>query len=120
MDTVAEAISRSNCSKDILYTFGASMTICLVQRNDAGARINAIRANNWQPESMLPATVLLTATDEECVAEGQADLAELAWDPIACAIETTFKGHGLTLLLEAVPEAQGQAADQKMGRPFGP
>ena len=120
MGTVAEAISRSNFSKGILCTAGAYMTICRVQRNDAEARINAIRANNWQPESLLNATDQLTATDEACVAEGQVGLVEFARDQIACVIEAKFKGHGLALLVEAVLEAQGQGPEQKMERPFGP
>ena len=107
MKWVGEAIPRSSFSQDILYTFGAFMTICRVQRNDAEARINAMRANNWQPESLRAATVQPTATDEEGVAEGPADLEELARDQIARAIEAKFKGHDLTRLVEAILQAQG-------------
>jgi len=103
---VGEAIPRSNFSQDILYTFGAFMTICRVQRNDAEARINAMRANNWQPESLKAATAQPTASDVEGVTEGP-DLEELARDQIARAIEAKFKGHDLTRLVEAVLQAQG-------------
>jgi len=104
---VGEAIPRSNFSQDILYTFGAFMTICRVQRNDAEARINAMRANNWQPESLRAATVQpTTATDEEGVVAGP-DLEELARDQIARAIEAKFKGHDLTRLVETILQAQG-------------
>ena len=103
---VGEAIPRSNFSQDILYTFGAFMTICRVQRNDAEARINAMRDNNWQPESLKAVAILPTATDEEGVADGP-DLEELARDQIARAIEAKFKGHDLARLVEAVLQAQG-------------
>ena len=83
------------------------MTICRVQRNDAEARINAMRANNWQPESLRAATVQpTTATDEEGVVAGP-DLEELARDQIARAIEAKFKGHDLTRLVETILQAQG-------------
>jgi len=77
-----------------------------VQRDDAEARINALRANNWQPESLRAATVQPTATDEEGVAAGP-DLEELARDQIARALEAKCKGHDLTRLVGAILQAQG-------------
>lgn len=77
-----------------------------MQRDDAEARINALRANNWQPESLRAATVQPTATDEEGVAAGP-DLEELARDQIARALEAKCKGHDLTRLVGAILQAQG-------------
>jgi len=47
---IGEAIPRANFGQDLLYTFGAFLTMCRVQRNNAEARINAMRANDWKPE----------------------------------------------------------------------
>ena len=48
MKWIAEAVPRANFGKDLLNTFGAFMTICRVQRNNADARIAATRANGWK------------------------------------------------------------------------
>ena len=103
---IAEAIPRANFGKDLLYTLGAFLTICRVQRNNAEARILAMRANGWKPETLLSATTtgLATVSDE---ANEDTDLEELAHDQIAQLIGARFKGHGLTRLVEAILQAQG-------------
>src|SRR5258707_13597998 len=42
---IAEAVPRTNFGKDLLFTMGAFLTICRVQRNNAEARINAMKTN---------------------------------------------------------------------------
>ena len=103
---IGEAIPRANFGKDLLYTFGAFMTICRVQRNKAEARILAMRANGWKAETISGATIkeLITVSDETT---GDTNLEELAHDQIAQLINARFKGHGLTRLVEAILEAQG-------------
>ena len=49
---IGEAIPRSHFSQDLLYSFGAFMTICRIQRNNAEGRLKAMAANGWQPESL--------------------------------------------------------------------
>lgn len=104
---IGEAIPRANFGKDLLFTFGAFLTICRVQRNNAEQRIITMRANGWKPETIAavtkPATLPQTSD-----AEGQdVDLEELARDQIAQLISARFKGHGLTRLVEAILKAQG-------------
>ena len=104
-------IPRSVFPQDLLYSFGAFMTICRVQRNDAEARVRAIAASNWQPESSAASTPNKPAATSDLVA-GEADAAEvnleeLAADRIERLIEARFKGHGLALLVEAVLQAEG-------------
>lgn len=102
---IAEAVPRANFGKDLLYTFGAFLTICRVQRNNAEQRISAMRANEWKPESIAAVTkATAPATDE---AAEDTDLEELARDQIAQLIASRFKGHGLTRLVEAILKAQG-------------
>lgn len=106
---IGEAVPRANFGNDLLFSFGAFMTICRVQRNNAEARINAMRENSWKPESIAAvgkatANVSAALTDE---ATGDTDLEELARDQIAQLINARFKGHGLTRLVEAVLNAQG-------------
>jgi len=104
---VGEAIPRSNFGQDLLYTFGAFLTICRVQRNNAEARIVAMRSNNWKPESLAALTGSATVPTDTDESVSSPDLEELARDQIARVIEAKFKGHGLTRLVEAVLTAQG-------------
>ena len=102
---IAEAVPRAHFSQDILYTFGAFMTICRVQRNNAEQRIAAMQRNGWKPETIQASTkIMVPVTDE---AAEDSDLEELARDQIAQLIAARFKGHGLTRLVEAILNAQG-------------
>ncbi len=102
---VGEAIPRTRFGKDLLYSLGAFTTICRIQRNNAEARIAAMRASGWRPEAGLVVPPDATPPDEAEV--GSRDLEELAHDQIAQAILAHFKGHGLTRLVEAILKAQG-------------
>jgi len=104
---IGEAIPRPNFGKDLLESFGAFMTICRIQRNNAEARIVAMRANNWQPETLKAVTMATTPIAGEAVEVGDTDLEEAARDQIAQLIAARFKGHGLTRLVEAILKAQG-------------
>lgn len=106
MKWIAEAVPRSHFGQDLLYTFGAFLTICRVQRNNAEKRIAAMRANGWKPETIAATIKASGAPATEETAEG-VDLEELAHDQIADLIAARFKGHGLTRLVEAILKAQG-------------
>ena len=101
---IGESIPRANFAQDLLYSFGAFMTICRIQRNNAEARIAAMRKNGWKPES--PAAQAKT-TSAEAGETPDTDLEALAGDQIAQLILARFKGHGLTRLVEAILKAQG-------------
>ncbi len=102
---IAEAVPRTHFSQDLLYTFGAFLTICRVERNDAERRIAAMRANGWKPETI--AAVSKTATRLTDEAAEDTDLEVLGRDQIAQLIAAKFKGHDLTRLVEAILKAQG-------------
>jgi restriction system protein len=102
---IGEAIPRANFGKDLLYTFGAFLTICRVQRNHAERRIAAMRSNDWKPETL--AAVIKTAVPASDETAEDSNLEELAHDQIAQLIVSRFKGHHLTRLVEAILKAQG-------------
>lgn len=103
---IGEAIPRSHFGQDLLYTFGAFLTICRVQRNNAEARIAAMRANEWKPEK-LAAPLTSPAVTEIAEATQTADLEELARDQVTQLISARFKGHALARLVEGILKAQG-------------
>jgi restriction system protein len=99
----ATDIPRTNFDQDILYSFGAFMTVCQIKRNDAEKRIQAMQKNNWHVTTQ---SVLQVNGDES--AEGELiDLSQVARDQIAKLILAKFKGHGMTRLVNAILEAQG-------------
>jgi restriction system protein len=105
---IGEDIPRSNFGQDLLYSFGAFMTICRIQRNNAEDRLKAMANNNWQAESA--ASVLnarQSASDEGVTEFDGVNLEELANDQISRLIEAKFKGHQLARLVEAILNAQG-------------
>ena len=51
VEWIGKSIPRSHFGQDLLYSFGAFMTICRIQRNNAEERLKAMRANDWQPEA---------------------------------------------------------------------
>lgn len=58
---IGEAIPRTNFSQDLLYSFGAFMTICRIQRNNAEERIKAMRA-----EALRTYGLIFDALDYSC------------------------------------------------------
>lgn len=118
---IGEAIPREQFGKDLLYSFGAFMTICRIQRNNAEARIAAMRANGWQAEhfAVAPAGESLEATDAIEASEQGANLEELARDQIAQLITSRLTGHGLAWLVEAILNAQGYTTYRSPEGPDG-
>ena len=100
-------IPRSAFDQDLLYSFGAFLTVCQIKRNDAEKRVRAMAQKSWQS---VPTTPKLTtdAPDLEAAEdESEVDLEQLARDSIAKLIIQKFKGHGMARLVEAVLQAQG-------------
>lgn len=109
IEWLPEAIPRSHFSQDLLYSFGAFLTICRITRNNAEARLAQMEVNNWKSESIKDLAITsrsigeLDATDEQV----DTDLEELGRSQIVKLIERKFKGHQLTRLVKAILEAQG-------------
>jgi restriction system protein len=103
IDWFSGLIPRSVFPQDLLYSFGAFLTICKVQRKDAEVRVRAMAARHWQPEGISAIGARPTADPVAVVTADEAevnnvDLEELAADRIVRLIEARFKGHGLAEL----------------------
>lgn len=92
------AIPRTAFEQDILYSFGAFMTVCEIRRNDAEKRVRAMAKDNWVVGKVVPNPI-----DDGSVI----DLTQLAQDQIASIITRVYKGHGLARLVAAILETQG-------------
>ncbi|NYT59324.1 restriction endonuclease [Alcaligenaceae bacterium] len=107
-------VPRSNFGQDLLYSFGAFMTICRIRRNNALDRVQAMYSNGWAPETAASVVKMTSAgfpdlkasiVDEEAVAE--VDIVAYARQQVVRQIEFKFKGHALTKLIAAILQAQG-------------
>ncbi|MFO0782078.1 MAG: restriction endonuclease [Phycisphaerales bacterium] len=99
-------IPRTNFDQDILNSLGALTTICQVQRNDAEARVRAMKATGWRSAGVaIPKFPGSDAGDE---AEAEAlDLEQIARDHIARLIYSTYCSHRMEELVGAILGALG-------------
>ena len=106
-------LPRDAFRQDLLYSFGAFMTVCEVRRNNALARVLAVLKTGTDPGDgtvpVIPARPTSTTADagEEPVAEERPDLDRIARDQIERRISSSFVGHDFTHLIAAILNAQG-------------
>lgn len=102
-------VPRGTLDQDILYSLGAFMTVCKIERNDAERRILAAfrgeapkaRPSGAKPDPEVPA--------DSAVAT---DLEEVGQDQIRSLIGRKFKGHNMEQLVAAILRAQGYFVDK--------
>ncbi|MAB09944.1 restriction endonuclease [Hyphomonas sp.] len=102
-------LPRDALKQDLLYSLGASQTICQISRNNAAVRFEEIVRTRKDPgDSHLPTSI--KNDDEEDLEDGNdqpIDLAEIARDQIERHISSTFVGHAFTRLISAILQAEG-------------
>ncbi len=102
---------RAAFDKDLLYSFGAFMTVCRIERNNAEQRVKAKLAGGAASPTGLPMGPSKNAGHQEATEGSSAiDLEEQSRDQIRDRIAQRFKGHGLATLVAAILEAQGYRA----------
>lgn len=99
-------IPRTEFGQDLLYSFGAFMTVCQIQRNNAEERVRAI---------------LKGKTDKpgEDGPEPPLDVEQAARDQILEFLNREFKGHELARLVDVILQAQGYATILSEAGPDG-
>ena len=113
-------VPRATFEQDLLYSFGAFMTVCNIYRNDAARRVAAVLEGNPDPG---PSVLLEKPTEVPLPTEGQTaavpDLVQLAHDQIVAQIQSRFAGHALARLVDAVLEADGWVTKISVPGPDG-
>ncbi|WP_395746642.1 restriction endonuclease [Prosthecobacter sp.] len=111
---IGEAIPRQRFGQDLLHSFGAFLTICRIQRNNAEARLKAMKAGGWSEDPgkkglkvKTKASAAAAEIDEQELDAENIDLEQEGLDRIATLIEAKFAGHHLTRLVEGLLQAQG-------------
>lgn len=97
-------IPRDNFDQDILYSFGASMTVCKIDRNNAEGRLKDLYKNGWKPSLQNKALDLLVDDTSTSV---NIDMNEYIGDRISERIIQRFKGHRMEDLIDELLKAKG-------------
>ncbi len=102
-------LPRTAFAQDLLYSFGAFMTVCQISRNEAESRLVAVLKNGVDPalSSMEVTPKTVQPSPEAAETEVATDLGQLAHDQVVARIQTLFKGHDLARLVDAVLQADG-------------
>lgn len=98
-------VPRSTFEQDLLYSFGAFMTVCNISRNDAVRRVQAILDGKSDPGLTVPLPPANGSQSEDDQTGALPDLAQVAHDQIVAQIQSRFVGHVLTRLVDAVLQA---------------
>jgi restriction system protein len=102
VEWIGEPIPRSSISQDLLYSFGAFLTVFQVTRNDAENRIRALLSGKKDSLNLIGAST----SDPDGIDE-QVDLESVARDQIRKLITQKFTGHALARLVGEIMRAQG-------------
>jgi restriction system protein len=116
VEWIQQDIPRSRFDQDLLYSFGAFMTVCQIKRNNAEERIKAI-VEGKTPPPVTPTDETTEATDE--TVETPVDISEYAATQIRSWIAQKFTGHQLADLVNAILEAQGYVTEVSKPGPDG-
>lgn len=95
-------VPRDRFDQDILYSFGAFLTVCRIDRNNAEQRIKDMYKNNWN--------VKVKSVDDQVIESNEdstIDFDEYVMDKISERIIQKFKGHKMEVLIEEILKAKG-------------
>lgn len=95
-----KTIPRSSFDQNILFSFGAFMAVCKIEREGAEQKVRKLlQLKEADLEKITPSS--------EEISEEEIDIEEYAKDQIIKYIGTKFKGQGLSRLVDAILKAQG-------------
>lgn len=105
-------LPRDSFKQDLLYSFGAFMTVCEVSRNNALKRVEQVIASGRDPGDGALLTTGATSPSSSSVEASEAsdqpiDLEQVARDQIERRVASVFTGHDFTRLIAAILDAQG-------------
>ena len=111
-------LPRDAVKQDLLYSLGATQTVCGIARNDASMRFIALAKTRKDPGPSLSlegsnkfaASGPGVVSAEAPIEESTVDLPQAAQDQLERFIQANFVGHAFTELVAAVLRAQGYQA----------
>jgi len=103
-------VPRTAFDQDLLYSFGAFMTVCRMAKNNAEARVKTMEKAGWKSKKgtlPLPTQSKACSQDQTDAIEEHLDVEQSARDQIMKLVQARFKGHGMAELVAAILRAQG-------------
>ena len=113
-------IPRTKFEQDLLYSFGAFMTVCQISRNNAEERIKAVLEGK-----NLPSSKPVAVNDDDELEENEVgfkediDLELYAKDQIQETLNRKFRGHELARLVNEILKCQGYKTQFSPAGPDG-
>lgn len=107
-------LPRTRFQQDLLYSFGAAMTVCRIKRNNAEERVKLVAQGKPDPGFEKSGSNSGTDTDT-----APPDVEQMAQDQILSYMESRFKGHALARLVNAVLQAEGYVTQLSTPGPDG-
>ena len=98
-----KTIPRSEFDQDILFSLGAFLTVCKIERNDAENRVKKL----LQSGKMTPTITSQKMEDKEIEDSESTDIEQNAKDQIIKFLEAKFAGHDLARLVDGILRSQG-------------
>jgi len=115
VEWLREDIPRDAFGQDLLYSFGAFMTVCQVKRNNAEQRIRAVFEGREDPVGSGPGETEDVSNEISPVL----DLEQYAADQIRQFISRKFKAHELAQLVSQILHAEGYQLEVSPPGPDG-
>jgi restriction system protein len=115
-------VPRTAFEQDLLYSFGAFMTVCQISRHDAARRVAVVLAGKSDPGPNDGAGAQAAGKSVDLpdnIEDGPSDLAQAAHDQIVKHIQSRFPGHALSALVAAVLRADGWITKESPPGPDG-
>ncbi|MCA8894604.1 MAG: restriction endonuclease [Amphiplicatus sp.] len=101
-------VARDAFRQDLLYSFGAFMTVCEISRNNALSRVQSVIDTGKDPgDGVRPNLRKSYEPETQEASDQQINLERIARDQIEARISSSFAGHAFTDLIAAILEAQG-------------
>jgi restriction system protein len=100
-------VPRSRFKQDLLYSFGAFMTVCRITRNNAELRIPAVLGGREDQGISQSVDLRNAAAPADSETRGSdTDLEQAASDEVVAFIRRKFPGHDMARLVEAILQAE--------------
>ena len=100
----ATNIPRNNFDQDLLFSFGAYLTVCQITRNDAEKRIKKMEKHGWK-DATIEKAVFPDSSDKDF--ETTTDIELAAKDAIAKHILQKYQGSAMEELICELLKAKG-------------
>lgn len=103
-------VPRTAFKQDLLFSLGAFMTVCRLDRHDAEKRLAAVLAGGVDPGADLPSineVGVINPTEDSIDDVSQVDIEAVALDAIRIRLIETFQSHQLSELVAAILRARG-------------